>query len=87
MMYFAYHANQGRHGLEARWRLQVRAELLANELRDLEAVRATLERDTALLAPDTPDPDMLDEQVRRQLGYARAGDRVLIEDAPSRTAP
>jgi cell division protein FtsB len=77
--YFAGHAMKGRHGLEARRALQARETVLSKELESLEAVRSRLERDVALMSPDQPDPDMLDEQARRVLGFARQGERILIE--------
>ena len=47
--YFAYHAIRGKHGLEARSRLSERSMLLEREITSLEAARANLERDVALL--------------------------------------
>ena len=64
--YFAYHAINGRHGLEARKSLIERSSLLEFEVKSLEAVRAKLERDVALLAPDLPDPDMVEESGPRR---------------------
>ena len=64
--YFAYHAINGRHGLEARKILIERSSLLEFEIKSLEAVRAKLERDVALLAPDLPDPDMVEEDRARR---------------------
>ena len=76
--YFAYHAMNGRHGLEARQKLSERASLLDFELRSLEAVRAKLERDVALLRPDLPHPDMVEEIAREVLGFARPEEVVLV---------
>ena len=77
--YFGFHALHGRHGLEARSGLQQRAVTLAAELRGLDAVRAALEREVALLGGPSPDPAYVEELARGQLGYARPGDRILIE--------
>lgn len=76
---FAYHALKGRHGLEARYRLAAQAVRLEQTLAGLEAVRAGLERDNALLDPARLDPDMLDEQTRSVLGYAGPRDIVLLQ--------
>ena len=75
--YFAYHAVHGRHGLEARSRLTERSALLEFEIKSLEAVRARLQRDVALLAPDRPDPDIVEEIARGVLGFVHPDDRIV----------
>ena len=78
--YFAYHAIYGRHGLEVRSALTERSALLEFEIKSLEAVRANLERDVALLTPDKPDPDI----VHAALGRLNLppSDAVLVGDTP-----
>lgn len=80
--YFGYHAIHGKHGLEARKGLQERAERLAHELKALETVRAALAHEVALLDPRNPDPDFVEELARADLGYARPGERILLERSP-----
>jgi cell division protein FtsB len=75
--YFAHHAVHGRHGLEARKKLVERASLLEFEIRSLEAVRGRLARDVALLAPDRPHPDIVEDMARDVLGFAHPADRIL----------
>ena len=75
--YFAHHALYGRHGFEARQRLIERSSILEFEVRSLEAVRARLERDVALLAPELPHPDLVEEIARDVLGYAHPDDRIV----------
>ena len=75
--YFVHHAINGRHGFEARSRLIERSALLEFEINSLEAVRAKLERDVALLATQKPDPDLVEEIAREMLGFVRPGDQVL----------
>lgn len=75
--YFAYHAIHGRHGLEARKRLIDRSSLLEFEIRSLETVRFNLKRDVALLSPERPDPDLVEEIAREVLGFVDPKDRVL----------
>jgi len=77
--YFGFHALHGRHGLEARNQLIERSTLLDFEIKSLEAVRAKLERDVALLSPDKPDPDMVEEIARDVLGYVRPNDIIVPE--------
>lgn len=74
---FAYHALHGRHGLETRSRLISRSEGLEFEIRGLEAVRARLARDVALLSPQIPDPDLVEEIARDVLGFVRPDERVM----------
>lgn len=76
-LYFGYHALHGRHGFEARNRLVERANLLDFEIKSLEAVRSKLERDVALLSPEKPDPDMVEEIARDVLGYVHPGDTLV----------
>ena len=75
--YFVHHAINGRHGFEARSRLIERSALLEFEINSLEAVRAKLERDVALLATQKPDPDLVEEIAREMLGFVRPSDQVL----------
>jgi cell division protein FtsB len=75
--YFVYHAIRGRHGLEARNQLIERSNLLEFEIKSLEAVRAKLERDVALLAPEIPNPDLIEELARDILGYVHPKDHIL----------
>lgn len=80
--YFAFHTVKGRYGLEARDKLIERESALEFEIDSLEAVRAKLERDVALMRPDIPDPDIVEEIAREVLGFANPRDRVRIETGP-----
>jgi cell division protein FtsB len=80
--YFVQHAVHGRHGLESRQRLEMRASMLAAETAKLEAVRAALARDVALLSPEIPEADLVEEIARSVLGYARPGERILRSRPP-----
>jgi cell division protein FtsB len=80
--YLGVHAFHGRHGLESRQRLIARSEILSGEIGRLETVRRALGRDVALLTPDRPDPNFIEELAVDVLGFARPGDRVVILRAP-----
>ena len=82
--YFAFHAVQGDRGVVA-W-LQMRQQLaqLDQQLDAAQHERMILERQVALMRPQSLDPDMLDEQVRRVLGYTDARDRVEFYDSDAR---
>jgi cell division protein FtsB len=76
IVYFAYHATSGRRGYEARSHLIQRASVLEDEIKRLEAARARLARDVRLL--EAGDPDLIEELAVERLGFARAGDRIVI---------
>jgi cell division protein FtsB len=67
--YFAQHAVTGKHGLQARARLQERAVSAAALVKTLDAERQRLQQDVALLAADPPDADLLREIAVDVLGF------------------
>lgn len=75
--YFIHHAIYGKHGLEAQTRLSERTAELSREIRSLEAVRARLQRDVALLTTTPPARDMVEEIAQRDLGFAYPGDIIV----------
>lgn len=75
--YFAYHAKYGRHGLEVRAVLQDRVALLEFENKGLMSVREKLQRDCALLSPEIPDADLVEEIARDVLGYVRPDEKIV----------
>jgi cell division protein FtsB len=75
--YFVHHAINGRHGFEVRSKLIERSAPLEFEIKSLEAVRAKLERDVALLSPTKPDPDLVEAIAREVLGFVRPQEQVL----------
>lgn len=79
--YFVFHALNGRHGFEARKDLMERSSLLDFEIRSLEVVRANLLRDVALLSPQIPDADMVEDVARDMLGFVRPGDVFIAQTA------
>jgi len=75
--YFGYHLQNGDHGLKSRTELQRRADVLEGELAGLTEVRQRIERDVALLRPESLDPDMLDERARAILNLAHRDDLIM----------
>jgi cell division protein FtsB len=84
--YFGYHLEIGDHGLNARTDLERRKDVLQGELAGLEEVKTRLERDVALLRPESLDPDMLDERARAILNLAHADDLVILKRRPQAEA-
>jgi cell division protein FtsB len=85
--YFVYHLQTGDHGLEARVVLEKRKAVLAGELAGLKEVKARLERDVALLRPESLDPDMLDERARAILNLAHPDDLIMLKRRPPAETP
>ncbi|HHN66907.1 MAG TPA: septum formation initiator family protein [Thermopetrobacter sp.] len=78
--FFGWHLTKGPRSLA--YQQSVRQELAAARAR-LDAVVARRERQEAIVArlrADSLDPDMLDEQARRLLGFARPGEIVILSD-------
>jgi cell division protein FtsB len=76
-IYFAYHIRYGRHGVEVRSKLLEHSALLDFEIKGLETVRTKLRHDVALLSPELPNPDIVEETARDVLGYVRADDKIV----------
>lgn len=78
--YFAYHAYTGDHGLLAKRNYEHELQELQSELDQLKTQRAALEHKVSLLAVTQLDPDLLDEQGRRQLDFIHPKDVVLLRN-------
>jgi cell division protein FtsB len=81
--YFGYHLFAGDRGIESRARLKSRVSALEGELKGLQAVRARLDRDVALMRADKLDPDMLDERARGILNFSHPNDIVIMDKRPA----
>jgi len=80
--YFAYHSFEGERGLYSYLRLTEQVRIAREHRDDVRAERVVMERRVALLRADSLDPDMLDEQSRALLNYARP-DEIIILEAPA----
>ncbi|MBK8908377.1 MAG: septum formation initiator family protein [Rhodospirillales bacterium] len=78
LSYFAYHVVHGDRGLLAWHVLDQKATEARAELAEVRARREVLEHRVRLLHRETLDPDLLDESVRRALGYGRP-DEIIIK--------
>ena len=77
--YFAYHAVHGDSGLKARAEIETRLELLRREHGRLKAERERLEAlAKTLTAGEGRDEDLIEEQARAVLNFARPSDVILI---------
>lgn len=82
--YFAHHALNGRHGLEAKNKFLERLTLLEFEIKGLEAARARIQNDVALLTPELPNADLVEEIARDVLGYVHPDEQVVLLDKTGR---
>ncbi|MGB0921849.1 MAG: FtsB family cell division protein [Alphaproteobacteria bacterium] len=76
LSYFGYHAVNGGYGILSWMETSDRLAVLEAEKASAEAERDLLQAKVARLRPESIDPDLLDQEVRRNLGYI--GERELI---------
>jgi cell division protein FtsB len=87
--YFAYHVVQGERGILAWRQLERQVGEAQAELSQIRGEREVLEHRVKLLHYESLDADLLDEVVRRNLGYGRR-DEIVIRTpgvAPNRGEP
>jgi len=82
--YFAYHSFEGERGVFAYVRLNEQVAIARAHLEDIRAERLAMERRVALMRPNSLDRDMLDEQARAVLNYARPDEIVILEPREKR---
>ena len=75
--YFAFYMIFGPRGLLALHRVQAQLEQTRAEHQKLRAQREALEKNVKLMRPSSLDPDMAEEQARRNLGYTRPEEVVV----------
>lgn len=80
ILYFGFHLVDGRNGILALQAYEERLPELEAQAVDLTVKKARLERRIAQLHPDHVDPDLLDEMVRKQLGYAHEDEKIVKFD-------
>ncbi len=76
--YFAYHAMEGEHGINAYTRLTLQIQDTKTALTEVTAERKTIERRVDLLRASRLDADMLEEQGKKVLGLIKPGERVIL---------
>lgn len=79
MGYFVYHMIQGERGLLSWRRLSQKIELAEDKLKTIQKEQSQLEQRVQLMRPNSLDPDMLEEQAREKLNFARK-DEVIIRN-------
>jgi cell division protein FtsB len=78
-VYVASDAVRGPHGLVANRMIHAKITAMKRDLAALKVQRSRLERDAELLGPKAASqPDLLDEQARALLDFARPTDIVIV---------
>lgn len=75
--YFAFYMVFGPRGLLALHRMQAELQQAQIEHTKLVEQRQALEKDVKLMRPNSLDPDMAEEQARKNLGYTRP-DEIIV---------
>jgi cell division protein FtsB len=75
--YFSYHVVHGERGILAWHQLEHQVAEAQAELSAIRGQREVLEHRVSLLHHDSLDADLLDEVVRRTLGYGRRDEIVI----------
>ena len=79
MGYFIYHSIQGDRGILAWIQLKDQLQKVETELKEVTAERVLLEKNVHDLRPESLNRDLLDQQVRLQLGYVRPDEIVILK--------
>ena len=83
VVYLGYHGLYGDHGLITMMRLNKDIERLEFDLAAMQEERQVLERRIQSMRPESLDIDLLDEQARAQLGFAKPNDLVILDPLSS----
>lgn len=81
IFYFCYHMISGGRGILAYFKLNSQMLALESELETTRAERLTIEHKSNLLKSNSLDLDLLEEQAKRVLGYAKPKEILVIEDS------
>ncbi len=77
--YFIYHSIQGDRGILAWMQLQSRLVQAQTQLNQVIETRQDLEERVQGLRPESLNRDLLDQQVRLQLGYTHPHEVVILK--------
>jgi len=78
VFYFLYHTIQGDHGWMAMLRLKNEVAVSQETLSQLQKEHRDLDRRIHLMRPDSLDPDLLDEEARKNLDYTKPNEIVIL---------
>ncbi len=76
--YFSYHMFEGNHGIRTWWVIKRQLATAQTKFAELERTRTSFEHRVKLLHPSSLCPDLLEEQSRKQLGYAHKNEIIVV---------
>jgi hypothetical protein len=82
--YFVWHAYNGSRGLKAKEEYRQKIEDLTARLNSLKDERESWERRVSMMAAETIDRDLLEEQARVTLGRVQKDELVFFFKKPAR---
>jgi cell division protein FtsB len=81
--YFVWHAYNGNRGLKAKEEYRQKIQTLTVKLHELQDEREGWERRVSMMAAETIDRDLLEEQARVTLGRIQKDELVLFLKKPA----
>ncbi len=87
VMYIGYHTFNGDRGLYAWVKEQRHLTELQQELTQVNQAQMDLQKRISLMQPNSLDLDMLDEQVRKNIGAAGMDEMVVYIDPEQMSSP
>lgn len=78
--YFIYHIIQGERGLLSWRQINQKIDQAQSRLAETTLEQEILERRVTLMRPESLDPDMLEEQAREKLNFARKDEFVILNE-------
>jgi len=80
VLYFLYNIMGGDRGIIALFKLNKQHGALEQDVKTLSAEKIMLQDKVGRLKSDSLDLDLLEEQVKENLGYAKGNETVYMED-------
>lgn len=77
LIYFIFHSIYGSRGIIAYFQLKNELQKSHLQLDELKAHRLENENRTKLLRPESLDRDMLDQQIRKVLGFSKQNEKIF----------
>lgn len=79
-IYFSYHLIAGPRGYFKLKSLEYEITKIEGELEGLTSERTALEKKVVMMRPGSIDRDLLEEQIRKTLGYTGKEEYILLQD-------
>lgn len=78
--YFCYHAVLGNRSVVKLYSLEKQIETLSQEKTDLTNTKESLHKKVVMMRPGSVNKDLLEERVRKTLGYRDAREIVVLSN-------